>query len=189
MTRRIVFPFVAPGLSPEALDAALRLARAEDAALVPVLLARVPMRLPLDAALPRQSAIAVPLQQAIEQRASAFGVPVEARISRGRTYRHALRETLANVVFDRVVIAAANRGGAGFDPDDIAWLLKNAAGEIVVLRPRQHDRPLDTHRVLPDPPEATSQGRLASHHAVSASGGIMRFAIDYDFPQPASGQR
>ena len=54
--RRILFPFVASALSRRALDAALRLARAEDATLVPVFLARVPLHLPLDAPLPRQSA-------------------------------------------------------------------------------------------------------------------------------------
>ena len=82
-------------LSPRALDAALRLARAESATLVPVFLARVPLHLPLDAPLPRQSGVALPLQEAIEQRAAQFGVPVDARIERGRTYRHALRQTIA----------------------------------------------------------------------------------------------
>lgn len=47
-TRRILFPFVADALSPRALDAALRLAHAEDATLVPVFLARVSLDLPLD---------------------------------------------------------------------------------------------------------------------------------------------
>jgi hypothetical protein len=134
-TRRILFPFVANALSPRALDAALRLARAEDATLVPVFLARVSLHLPLDAPLPRQSAIAIPLQEAIEHRATKFGIPVDARIERGRTYRHALRQTIANERFDRIVIAAAAHGSPGFDPDAVAWLLDNAPGEIVVLRP------------------------------------------------------
>ena len=38
------------------------------------------------------------------------------------------------------MIAAAAHGGHGFDPDDVAWLLDNAAGEIVVLRPDKDDR-------------------------------------------------
>ena len=96
-TRRILFPFVAHALSPRALDAALRLARAESATLVPVFLARVSLDLPLDAPLPRQSGLAIPLQEAIEQRAAKFGVPVDARVERGRTYRHALRQTSAPV--------------------------------------------------------------------------------------------
>jgi nucleotide-binding universal stress UspA family protein len=133
-TRRILFPFVAKALSPSALDAALRLASAEDATLVPVFLARVSLRLPLNAPLPRQSAIAIPLQEAIEHRATAFGVPVDTRIERGRTNRHALRQTIENERFDRIVIAAAAHGSPGFDPEDVAWLLDNAPGEIIVLR-------------------------------------------------------
>lgn len=133
-TRRILFPFVAHGLAPRALDAALRLAHAEDASLVPVFLARVPLYLPLDAALPRQSAIAIPLQEAIEQRAAVFGVPVDSRIERGRSYRHALRMTMEHEQFDRMVIAAAGHG-PGLDAEDVSWVLDNAPGEIVVLRP------------------------------------------------------
>jgi nucleotide-binding universal stress UspA family protein len=138
--RRILFPFVGSALSPRALDAALRLARAEDATLVPVFLARVSLKLPLDTPLPRQSGIAIPLQEAIEQRASAFEIPVDARIERGRTYRHALRQTIAHERFDRIVIAASAHGHPGFDPDDVAWLLDNAPGEIVVLRPSAQEQ-------------------------------------------------
>jgi nucleotide-binding universal stress UspA family protein len=133
--RRILFPFVAQALSSRALDAALRLAHAEDATLVPIFLARVPLHLPLDAPLPRQSQVAIPLQEVIEHRAIEFGVPVDARIERGRTYRHALRQTIAHERFDRIVIAAAARGSHGFDADTVAWLLGHATGEIVVLRP------------------------------------------------------
>ena len=139
-TRRILFPYVADALSSRALDAALRLAHAEDATLVPVFLAQVSLSLPIDTPLPRQSAICLPLQEAIEQRATAFGVPVDARVERGRSYRHALRETIANERFDRIVIAATPSGSAGFDPDDVAWLLDNAPGEIVVLRPSDEDK-------------------------------------------------
>ncbi len=132
---RILFPFVAHGLAPRALDAALRLARAEQGTLVPVFLARVGLHLPLDAPLPRQSQIALPMQEAIELRAVAFGVPVESRIERGRSVRHALRETIVHERYDRIVIAAATGRGAGFQADDVAWLLTHAPGEIVVLRP------------------------------------------------------
>jgi hypothetical protein len=138
--RRIVFPFVANALSSRALDAALRLAHAEDATLVPIFLARVPLNLPLDAPLPRQCEVAIPMQEAIEHRASEFAVPVDARIERGRTYRHALLQTIAHERFDRIVIAAAAQGSAGFDADDVAWLLDHAPGEIVVLRPKKSDR-------------------------------------------------
>jgi hypothetical protein len=133
--RRIMFPFVANALSQPVLDASLRLASAEDATLVPVFLARVSLHLPLDTPLPRQSNIAIPLQEAIERRATAFGIAVDARIERGRTYRHALRLTFEHERFDRIVIAAAAHDSPGFGPDDVAWLLENAPGEIVVLRP------------------------------------------------------
>ena len=133
-SRRILFPFASSALSRRALDAALRLARAEDAMLVPVFLARVRCTRPLDAPLPRQADVANALQEAIEQRAAAFGVAVDARIERGRTFRHALRQTIDHERYDRIVLAGAAHGGDGFDPDDVAWLLDNAEGEIVVLR-------------------------------------------------------
>ena len=138
--RRILFPFVASSLSRPALDAALRLARAEDATLVPVFLASVPLHLPLDSPLPRQARVCIPLQEAIEQRAAAYGVPVDSRLERGRTYRHALRQTIGNERFDRIVIAAAVNGANGFGPDDVAWLLEHAPGEILVLRPSSEDQ-------------------------------------------------
>jgi hypothetical protein len=139
-TGRILFPFIGGALSQRALDAALRLASAEDATLVPVFLARVPLHLPLDAPLPRQCGLAIPLQEAIEQRATASGVPVDERIERGRSYRHALRTAISHERYDRIVIAAAAHGYRGFDADDVAWLLDHAPGEIVVLRPSKEDR-------------------------------------------------
>ena len=138
-TRRILFPFAAADLSRRALDAGLRLARAEDAVLVPVFLARVPLHLPLDAPLPRQSGIAIPMQEAIEQRAVAFGVPVDARIERGRSFRHAVRQTIAHERFDRIVVAAADSERHGLGPEDVAWLLRSVPGEIVVVRPASDD--------------------------------------------------
>jgi len=145
-SRRILFPFVLNALSPRALDAALRLAAAEGATLVPVFLARVPLDLPLDTPLPRQCSMAVPLLEAIEQRATEVGVPVDSRIERGRNRRHALRQAIAQERFDRIVIAAAAHDSPGFDADDVAWLLDNAQGEIVVLRPSADDQigPLST---------------------------------------------
>ncbi|MFZ0042793.1 MAG: universal stress protein [Solirubrobacteraceae bacterium] len=137
--RRILFPFIANALSQRALDAALRLARAEDATLVPVFLAVVPLQLPLDTPLPRQSNIAIPLQEAIERRATRFGIAVDARIERGRTYRHALRQTMRHERFDRIVVAAAAHDRPGFGSEDIAWILRNAPGEVVVLRPDQDE--------------------------------------------------
>jgi len=139
--RRILFPFVSGALSQRALDAALRLAAAEGATLVPVFLARVSLDLPLESALPRQCSMAMPLLEAVEQRATEAGIPVDSRIVRGRNRRHALRQAIAEENFDRIVIAASAHGNHGFDPDDVAWLLANAPGEIVVLRPSAEDKP------------------------------------------------
>jgi hypothetical protein len=156
--RRILFPFVAEDLSERALAAALRLAVAEGATLVPVFLARVSLDLPLDAPLAHQCSMAVPLLEVIEQRATEAGVPVDSRIERGRNRRHALRQAIANERFDRIVMAAASQGTPGFDADDVAWLLGNAPGEIVVLRPAA-TRP-EAERALPvGPPSSEAHGR------------------------------
>ncbi len=144
--QRILFPFLAPALSRLALETALRLARAESATLMPVFLAPVPQTLPMDSPLPRQSGLIVATQEAIELRASAYGVPVEARVERGRTGRHALRAAIASERFDLIVIAAAAPGAPGFAPDDVAWLLRHAPGEIIVLRAGQADSLLDVQQ-------------------------------------------
>jgi nucleotide-binding universal stress UspA family protein len=134
--RRILFPFAGHALSQRALDAALRLARAEHATLVPVFLARVPMQLALDSPLPRQCTAGLPLLETIEQRAAAAGVPVDSRVDRGRTLRHAMREAIAHERFDRLVVAA----GDGLESGDIAWLLDHAPGEVVIIRASEEER-------------------------------------------------
>lgn len=136
---RILFPFAGRALSQRALDAALRLARAEGATLVPVFLARVPLQMPLDIALPRQCAAGMSLLETIEQRAGALGVPVDARIERGRTHRHALREAIRHERYDRIVVSAASVRSEGFHGEDIAWLLDNAPGEVLIVRPDDVD--------------------------------------------------
>lgn len=131
---RIVFPFVAQGLSQRGLDAALRIARNEDATLVPAFLAHVPLHLPLETALPRECEAGLPLLEVVEQRAVHAGVPVDSRIERGRTLRHALLELAAHEHFDTMVVAAVDATEAGFHPDDIGWILENIDGEIIVIR-------------------------------------------------------
>ena len=144
---RILFPFIAQGLSERGLDAALRIARNENATLVPVFLARVPMHLPLDAALPRQSLSAMPLLEVIEQRATRAGVVVDSRIERGRTLRHALAQLALHEKFDALVVAAVDATDAGFHPNDIGWILEHIHGEIIVIRSggRLGFTPLPTH--------------------------------------------
>jgi Universal stress protein family len=134
-TRRILFPYVGTQLSTSALDAALRISRIENATLVPAYLAPVPMSMPLSAPIPRVCDRAFELQEAIEIRAAAAGVPVDERIERGRTPRHALRELLAQERYDRIVVAAGTAHTDGLRADEVAWLLEHAPGEVVVLRP------------------------------------------------------
>ncbi len=131
---RIVFPFVAQGLSQRGLDAALRIARNEGATLIPAFLARVPLNLPLDTALPRECEAGLPLLEVVEQRAVLAGVPVDSRIERGRTLRHALVELAEHEQFETMVVAAVDATEAGFHPDDIGWMLENIHGEIIVIR-------------------------------------------------------
>jgi nucleotide-binding universal stress UspA family protein len=135
---RILFPFIGATVSRSALDATLRLARAEGATLVPAYVATVPMRLALEAPVPATCESAMPLLEAIEQRAARLHVPVDARIETGRTPRHALRKLIENETYDRLVVPASARGGDGFAAADIAWLLEHVSGEIVVLRPEQN---------------------------------------------------
>ncbi len=147
--RRILFPFNGSTVSPAALDLTLSVARAQDATLVPAYLAVMPHQLSLESAAPeRECEAAVPLLELIEQRATREGVPVDARIGRGRTPRHALSELMDTERFNSVVLAAKTTGSEGFEAADVAWLLENAPGEVLVLRPgarsdSARDLPLD----------------------------------------------
>ena len=80
--RRILLPFTGQEISRRAFEAAVRLAKAEGATIMPAFLARVPRNLPLDSPLPVQSADGMPLLEAIEQRA-------EAQASRSTPASHA----------------------------------------------------------------------------------------------------
>lgn len=135
---QILLPFTGTSISRRAVDSALRLARAEDATLMPAYLAAVSKRLPLDCAIPAEAAQAMPLLEAIEQRAAAQGVPVDARIERGRSYRHALERLLEQEHFDRVVVPAGNNGD-GLAGEDMVWLLRNVPAEVLILRPAPDD--------------------------------------------------
>ncbi|HVQ59510.1 MAG TPA: universal stress protein [Solirubrobacterales bacterium] len=137
---QILLPFTGTEISRRALDAALRLARAEGATLMPAYLAAVPKRLPLDCSIPAEAAKAMPMLEAIEQRAASQDVSVDARIERGRSYRHALERLLSHECFDRVVVPATPEAGAGFSGDDLVWLLEKAPAEVLILRPGPEDR-------------------------------------------------
>lgn len=143
---QILLPFTGTEISRRAVDAALRLARAEEATLMPAYLAAVPKRLPLDCSIPAEAAKAMLMLEAIEQRATAQGVEVDSRIERGRSYRHALERLLSHETFDRVVVPATAEIGAGFSGDDLVWLLEKAPAEVLILRPGPEDRRFVTAR-------------------------------------------
>jgi nucleotide-binding universal stress UspA family protein len=141
--RRILLPFTGQAISRRAFEAAVRLARAENALIMPAFLARVPRNLPLDSPLPAQCAEGMPLLEAIEQRAGAQGVEVDSRVARGRTYRDALRRLLAEEQFDRVIVSATDSPRKGLTGDDLEWLLERVPAEVMILRPA----PADTRRI------------------------------------------
>ncbi len=141
---QILLPFTGTAISRRAVDAALRLARAEHATLMPAYLAAVPKQLPLECSIPAEAAKAMPMLEAIEQRAYAQGVLVDSRIERGRSYRHALERLLNHERFDRVVVPATAEIGSGFSGDDLVWLLEKAPAEVLILRPGPEDHRLVT---------------------------------------------
>jgi hypothetical protein len=85
----------------------------------------------------------MPVLEAIEQRVTAQGVQVDTRVSRGRSYRHALERLLEDESFDRIIVSATSNLRTGLSARDIDWLLEDAPAEILILRPA----PTDKHRV------------------------------------------
>lgn len=132
--RRILVPFVG-NLDPTVLAAAIRIARAENAVLVPAYLAIVPLRFPEESPLRAEVDVAMPLLEAVELAALRSGVPVDARIEKGRSPTHALQRLWDVEHFDRVVAPAPTNGG-GFSPKDLTWILAHAPAETLILRPQ-----------------------------------------------------
>lgn len=126
---RILVPF-AGVLDPTVLAAAIRIAKAEEATLVPAYLLIVPLQYAEDSAQKDKVARALPVLEAVEQAGLREGVPVDARIEKGRSLTHALRRLWEVEPFDRIVAPAG-----GFTPKELAWILTNAPLETVVLRP------------------------------------------------------
>ena len=141
--RNILLPFTGDEISRRAFEAAVRLAKAENATIMPAFLARVPMNLPLESALPVQCASGMPLLEAIEQRVSSQGLPVDSRVGRGRSARDALRHLLEAEHFDRIIVSADEDPRAGLSYEDLRWLLERVPAEILILRPA----PEDTRRI------------------------------------------
>jgi hypothetical protein len=141
--RRILLPFTGQAISRRSFEAAVRLAKAENAVVMPAYLAQVPMNLPLETALPVQCASGMPLLEAIEQRVSSLGLTVDSRIGRGRSARDALRRLLDQEHFDRIIVSADEDQHSGLGYDDLRWLLERVPAEILILRPA----PEDTRRI------------------------------------------
>jgi nucleotide-binding universal stress UspA family protein len=137
--RRILLPFTGQAISRRSFEAAVRLAKAENAIVMPAFLARVPMSLPLDTPLPVQCASAMPILEAVEQRLAAQGIPVESRVARGRSARDALRRLLDEEQFDRIIVSADEDPHAGLSYEDLRWLLERVPAEILILRPAPED--------------------------------------------------
>jgi hypothetical protein len=135
--RRILVPFEG-GLDSAVLDAAIRIAQAEEAVLVPAYLLLVPLAYDEDSPLKDQVAVAMPLLEAVEHAALRAGVPVDARIERGRTLTHALKRLWEAETFDRIVAPATVNRSGGFTEKQLAWLLTHAPAETVVLKPMPH---------------------------------------------------
>lgn len=154
--RRVLVPF-SGRLDPIVLDAAIRVARAEEATLVPAYLVVVPLEYELESALREQVEIAMPLLEAVERAALGAGVPVDARIEKGRSLAHALRLLWDVERFDRIIAPAAAGGHPGFGAKDLIWLLEHAPAETLVLKP--YDEATGSE---PDRPDA---GRLAPGRA------------------------
>jgi hypothetical protein len=160
-TRHILLPFTPNTLTRRALEAAIRLARAEHATLMPAFLATVPLTLPMDSSLPRQALVGMPLLEAIEQRAIASGIAVDSRVQAGRTYRHALARLLEHERFDRVIVSATDGLRTGLSGPDLIWLLTHTNAEVMILKPAPQDSDLlsqtpkqEHFKVLPRPPRS-----------------------------------
>jgi len=132
---RILVPFTGGNLDKTVLDAAIKLAQAESATLVPAYLLLVPLRYAEDSPLRDEVAVALPLLEAVEHAALRAGVPVDARIEKGRSTTHALQRLWDVEQFDRIVAPAPTNGRSGFSLKDATWLLANSPTETIVLKP------------------------------------------------------
>lgn len=132
---RLLVPFTDGALDPAALQAAIRIARAEGAILVAAYLVVVPFEFALEAPLRGQAEVAMPLLEAVEHASLRAGIAVDARIERGRTPIDALHRLWGEESFDRILVPARAPGHPGFSPKDLSWMLAHAPSETLVLRP------------------------------------------------------
>ncbi len=159
---RLLVPFTDAGLAPAVLDAAIRIARAEDAVLVPAYLLIVPLEFDPEAPVQGQVEVAMPLLEAVENAALRARVPVDARIERGRSAVHALQRLWDAERFDRILVPAPQPGSPGFSTKDIGWMLEHAPGETLILRPAPSPHPSNGAATTPD---AASSARRSQAEA------------------------
>lgn len=133
--RRVLVPFTSGELDPVVLDAAIRLARAEEATLVPAYLIVMPLEYPLDAPLSHEVAVAMPLLEAVEHAGLRAGLSVDARVETGRSPTHALQRLWDVERFDLIVAPAPVGRNGGFTPKELQWILVHAPCETLILRP------------------------------------------------------
>lgn len=137
--RKILLPFTGTAISSRALEAAIRLARVENAVIMPVFLARVPRHLSLESPLPNQCDGGMQMLEVIEQRVLGAGVDVDSRVARGRTFRHALIRLLEDESFDRIIVSATANPHSGLNGRDLEWMLERVQSEVIILRPAATD--------------------------------------------------
>jgi hypothetical protein len=142
--RRILVPFTG-ALDETVLNASIRIARAEEAVLVPAYLLLVPLRYAEDSPLRDQVRIAMPVLEAVEHAALRAGVAVDARIEKGRTLTHAVKRLWDAERFDRIIAPAPADGRGGFTEKELAWLLTHAPTETLVLKPTPPEPPAHLH--------------------------------------------
>ena len=133
--KRVLVPFTGGELDPVVLEAAIRIAKAEDATLVPAYLIVTPLEYRLDAPMQKQVGQAMPLLEAVEHAGRRAGLPVDARIETGRTPTQALQRLWEAERFDRIVAPAPAGRGHGFTPKELQWILMHTPSETVILRP------------------------------------------------------
>jgi hypothetical protein len=133
--KRVLVPFTGGELDPVVLEAAIRIAKAEEATLVPAYLMVTPLEYPLEAPLQKQVAVAIPFLEAVELAGLRAGLQVDARVEIGRTPIHALQRLWDVERFDRIIAPAPPGRGRGFTPKELQWILVHAPYETVILRP------------------------------------------------------
>ena len=135
MRQRILVPFTGGQLDPTVLNAAIRIARAEEGSSSRPISSSFRSSTPKTRRSQSRSSVAMPLLEAVEHAALREGIPVDARIEKGRSATHALRRLWEVENFDRIVAPAPTNGSGGLSLKDVTWILTHAPSETLVLKP------------------------------------------------------